>query len=51
MGYIKKFAISIQYMIKSVVFRGQIYSDAEQHIRDMLEARNAVTIARVRVDL
>lgn len=26
----KKFAVSIQYMIKSVLFRGKIYGDAEQ---------------------
>lgn len=37
-------------MIKSMLFRGKIYSDAEGQIRDRWEARDAVTIAKVRVD-
>lgn len=50
MGYTEKFSTNIQYMIKSMLFRGKIYSDAEEQIRDRWEARDAVTIAKVRVD-
>lgn len=46
MGYTKKFSTNIQYMIKSVLFRGKIYSDAEQPIMDRWEAKNAVTIPK-----
>lgn len=51
MGYIRKFSTCVWFMVKSVLFKSKIFSDAEEQIRDRLEAREAVAIARVRVYL
>lgn len=50
MGYIRRFSTSLWFMVKSVIFNGKICSDVEGQIRDRLEAREAVAIARVSVD-
>ena len=51
MGYFRKLSASVQFMIKSALFKGKIYSDGEEQIRDILEVREAFAIARVRTDL
>lgn len=49
-GYIRTFSTSLWFMVKSVLFKGKIYSDVEGQIRDRLEAREAVAAARMGVD-
>lgn len=51
MGYIRQFSINVQFMIKPVLFKGKINSVVGGTIRGRLYVREAITNARVRVDL